>query len=572
MTRKIVTPWVLVLALLCLSSALPAAPRQARVVLGMKELTLSPKAVVEGKTIYVPVDILKSFGASYVAGKRKVTVALEGGPVEIDIVSRANGRMIRLDAVAKAFDAEYFWDDASSTATLPAKLVSVKFSKGVFVAKLTLPVQASSVRLWPKDDTNPWRISIDLPGARLATDAKTYPVVGSSVKKIRLGQFNKETTRVVLDLDEKTSFKLLTNGASREIEVAVGNTQPTVAKMPANTKKPGQTQAVKITGITIEPEGDSKIKFKVKTSATPSCNTFMLGASPTMSSPMNPRIVIDFAKASFDMSRDEIKVNHPLLKSIRTGIQPDAARIVCDVDSYVAFTSVVDDSGITVTVTPPKGAGGRLKDKLIVLDPGHGGYQAGACAAGIKEKDLTLIIAQRVKQGLEEAGAEVILTREEDKYVDLPSRPKIAADNNADVFISIHCNALGVPNKRSGIETYYHPNQPSSRALAYAVHGQIIRHTGMIDKGARLDTTLSSIGLSVLRNANVPAVLIECGYLDHSSDRKLLCDDEYRGKLADAIVEGLKEYIEGDLESASRPVSQADTHVLVLELNPEEGG
>jgi hypothetical protein len=94
----------------------------------------------------------------------------------------------------------------------------------------------------------------------------------------------------------------------------------------------------------------------------------------------------------------------------------------------------------------------------------------------------------------------------------------------------------------------------------------------MEDRGARLDTILFTNGLSVLRNANVPAILLELGYLDHSTDRKLLCEEEYRSKIADAIVEGLKDYIEGDLESGSRPVSQADTHVLVFELNPEEGG
>jgi len=153
---------------------------------------------------------------------------------------------------------------------------------------------------------------------------------------------------------------------------------------------------------------------------------------------------------------------------------------------------------------------------------------------------------------LREAGARAILTREGDYVLDpslkedLRKRPEVATKFGADLFVSIHCNALGVPNPPSGTETYYRQYKMDSYALAFSVHDAIVSSTGMADRGVRSDRKLhGGPGLAVLRHSTVPAILVETGYLDSPTDRKRLVDPNFQEKLAAAIVEGLRFYVEG---------------------------
>ena len=124
----------------------------------------------------------------------------------------------------------------------------------------------------------------------------------------------------------------------------------------------------------------------------------------------------------------------------------------------------------------------------------------------------------------------------------------MAIDASADFFISLHCNSNVKPDSVSGIETYYHQQLPSPKLLAHAIHDGVCKTTGMCDRKVRSDRILYQSGLGVLRglaNSDIPAILLECGYLNHSSDRAKLKESNYRAKVADGIVAGLRAYIEG---------------------------
>jgi N-acetylmuramoyl-L-alanine amidase len=208
----------------------------------------------------------------------------------------------------------------------------------------------------------------------------------------------------------------------------------------------------------------------------------------------------------------------------------------------------VDDYSITVTLRPPNKSGGRLADKLIVIDPGHGGNQAGARCNGCSEKNFNMMISKELARQLESQGARVILTRSGDQAMGLAARSEVAINSGADFFVSVHCNSNGRPNSVSGIETYYHMYDPSQKMLANAVHDAVCAVTGMCDRKARSDRALYSSGLAVLRRlegSGIPGILIECGYMNHASDRSRLLDAGYREKLASGIVAGLREYVEG---------------------------
>ena len=170
------------------------------------------------------------------------------------------------------------------------------------------------------------------------------------------------------------------------------------------------------------------------------------------------------------------------------------------------------------------------------------------------EKNLNLSIANLVAEKLRSLGAEVRLTRKDDTYIDLKDRPKVAEDAGADLFVSIHCNSNGKPESVCGTETYYHRQDPSSRALAQAVQMSVVEAARTPDRGAKSDLSLFESGLAVLRHATVPSALLEIGFLNHSQDRAKLQDESFQKLVAEAIVKGLCRYVD-DEESLKKELT-----------------
>jgi N-acetylmuramoyl-L-alanine amidase len=220
----------------------------------------------------------------------------------------------------------------------------------------------------------------------------------------------------------------------------------------------------------------------------------------------------------------------------------------------------------------------------IVVDPGHGGAQEGATSpAGLLEKDISLQIAQRVREHLEkELGAQVLMTRDEDQSLPLPERVEFSNKQRPDLFLSIHCNAMPTRRTRArvqGLETYFlsanasnataraaadreNAEAPSSRGvrgdstlafilhdlarteahqdssrLAYAVHQKLVATTGGSDRG------VLQAPFYVLNGVEAPAILIEVGYLSHPEEGARLGRPEHQEKLATAITEGVKAFL-----------------------------
>jgi N-acetylmuramoyl-L-alanine amidase len=168
-----------------------------------------------------------------------------------------------------------------------------------------------------------------------------------------------------------------------------------------------------------------------------------------------------------------------------------------------------------------------------MIDPGHGGKDPGAVGNGLKEKDLTLDIAQRIRRILETeyTGVQVRLTRETDTYLDLSERAKLANDWGADFFLSIHINAGG----GTGWESFRYTSA-SSRSVAYqnVIHPEVIRATGVTDRGKK------AANFAVVRETKMPALLTENLFIDTSRDAALLKDSTFLEKLARGHVVGLE--------------------------------
>ena len=206
--------------------------------------------------------------------------------------------------------------------------------------------------------------------------------------------------------------------------------------------------------------------------------------------------------------------------------------------------------------------------KTIVLDPGHGGKDPGAVSpGGLQEKVINLIIAKDLQQKLTARGYKVVMTRTRDIFLSLAERAEVARRNNADLFISIHANA-NRSSKVSGVEIYYLSAdrlESGKRAAKMSREGRFFNRT--VDKDAAvilwdllftnnhsLSIELSSLlhfnfrkmgfsvkpprtaGFYVLRNAYVPAVLVETGYLTNANEERALRRSYYQRQISEAIV------------------------------------
>ena len=175
-----------------------------------------------------------------------------------------------------------------------------------------------------------------------------------------------------------------------------------------------------------------------------------------------------------------------------------------------------------------------LANKKIVIDPGHGGKDGGTTGTrGTLEKELTLETARHLFDKLRAAGADVTLTRQRDKYLNLPYRVNVANEQNADAFISIHYDSTKDRNVR-GLTTYFY--YPWQKELAVNIHSAVIDETKMNDRGARFGDYY------VIRENNKKAVLIELGYLSNPAEELHVQSNQYQESAATGIYEGLARY------------------------------
>jgi len=328
------------------------------------------------------------------------------------------------------------------------------------------------------------------------------------------------------------------------------------------------------------------------------------------------RLYVDFENtvAYKDLLQQTFPVDDGFLKQIRIGQNNyRTARVVLDLKSietfeifplYHPYRIIIDVQGKKTTpppaaamepVQPPEMAqansGGKyslarqlgLKVQRIIIDPGHGGHDPGAMQGKLREKDITLDVAVRLKQILEtELGYEVLMTRQEDTFVPLEQRTAFANSNSADLFVSVHVNSSRNKQAR-GVETYYLNFATTPEAMEVAARENAIAEKNMAelqklttaialnskieeshDFAKSIQTHLvsrlqkeyaaNSLGVKqapfyVLIGAQMPSILAEISFLSNQRESGLLATSRYRQSVAEGLARGVRLYVETLAES-----------------------
>jgi len=222
------------------------------------------------------------------------------------------------------------------------------------------------------------------------------------------------------------------------------------------------------------------------------------------------------------------------------------------------------------------------RDKLIVIDAGHGGHDTGAIGGGKREKDLVLQISRRLERQLKKEGYSVYMTRKKDRFLKLPQRTKIADKKHAAVFISIHANSVPKRkrNKIQGVETFFlqKTRDAKSQRIAQRENKAVLKGMNKLSRNVVIDSVLSGpkivesnkLAIDVQRRimtnlhtrykgvrdggvrhapfwvlvgASRPSILVEVGYISHPKERKRLFTPRYQELIAKGIAEGVDIYL-----------------------------
>ena len=185
---------------------------------------------------------------------------------------------------------------------------------------------------------------------------------------------------------------------------------------------------------------------------------------------------------------------------------------------------------------PPADQDGPLKNIRIVIDPGHGGTSIGAVGPqGTREKDIALGTGLILREKLKGLGADVLMTREKDTNVTLAQRVEVANKSEADLFISVHYNGFADPTA-NGTETYWYLNgSETSERLANSIQRLMVIKLGRRDRGVK------QANFYVLRETDMPAVLVEPLFLTNPTEENLAKSISNQRKVAEAVLEGIIE-------------------------------
>ncbi len=571
----------------------PAAGQSGiQIVINGSPVALAAPAFMRGGQVMIPaIRVFESFGSAAVwrAAERTLLITNRTGlmiRLRIgDPLAQVNGQARPLPTPAMLVGGQPFvpahplfmmlgawvrFDEASRTLHVASQITSINVRRGDGAIRVLLdatgPLRAENRTL-----TNPDRLVVDLHGGAFRLADQDLPVSEAGVIRVRAGQFQIKPyiTRVVFDLQQPVDVRTLTatDSFAFTIEVRPRGSPPAVqVPAPAPAANPAPPPAPSAPPLAAAPPVPSEIAPEPQGTPPPAPSVaepapndgiprimqvrveqtvtrFRVVVEGTMPLEYSvrefidpDRLVIDVAGAVFVPVKQEIPVADAIVTEVRAAqfqADPAVTRVVVVLRRKAPYTvSAGTDSGNTIVVDIPEPS---LRAHLVAIDAGHGGKDTGAIGpTGLLEKDVVLDVAQRVREALVKSGVRVIMTRETDAFVELQDRPRLARQQGATVFVSIHANASTRPAS-SGSETYY--LSPQSQVLAQLVQEELARVPNLVPRGVKTANFL------VLRESDVPSVLVEVAYVSNVDEEARLRQNAFRQRLAEAVARGVQRFL-----------------------------
>jgi N-acetylmuramoyl-L-alanine amidase len=253
------------------------------------------------------------------------------------------------------------------------------------------------------------------------------------------------------------------------------------------------------------------------------------------------RLAIDLFGAVFVPVKQDVSVNGTSVIAVRAAqfaATPPVIRVVVTLKRKLNYAVSRSAGRLFIDLNTS-----TARAHLVALDAGHGGRDPGAIGpSGLREADVVLDVAQRVRELLGRDGVRVQMIRDTDDTVELADRTRAAREGGATLFISIHANA-STRAAVNGTETYY--LTPQSLALAQMIQDELGAVLGIPSRG------IKTANFVVLRDNEVPSVLVETAYISHADDEVRLRDQGFRQQIAEAVYRGITRFL------AVYPVPQA---------------
>ncbi len=465
------------------------------------DITSNINKLYESVSIQIPVKVVKNNIMS------QINSAFSVGDEEVDYI---------LDKKDLLMPTRYYVDNVE------VKTNSIHIT-GSGVLAITKPLILS----------NPTRLVYDIPNAIVNPVLRNKEIPLNETETIKIGQFERETARVVITSDNANSYIPVIYPDAQRLAFIDKKSTTYQALYPAKTTLSSVTDEI----------NDSKTHSVKMVFTKPviyaldrnqkNIEFLLLNADRSLDLNLKSTFLFEGSKIT-NLKNGGLKVTIPLksddILDIHTG--GDAKTIRIKIRSNTADMPAAEKES-TGIIMPSSMLSRDVNKRFVVIDPGHGGGDHGAIRGDISEKDITLDVSKRVRELLEKKGYEVFMTREIDETVSLQERVEISENLVPDMFVSIHVNSSNsdAPN---GLETHYYKD--NSLILAKTVHASMLNHVQANDRG------LFKSKFYVINHTTAPAILLEIGFMSNPIERVQLITDFRKQATAKAIAEGIDDY------------------------------
>lgn len=414
--------------------------------------------------------------------------------------------------------------------------------------------------------SDPTRLVIDLPGIVLGRPVINESMSGT-VRSVRIGQFDRNTTRIVMELapgytlepsqikfrgitDRRWLIKLPTP------QLASTSTPPIVVapKVPTAPSRSAESEIAAIESVELNGssnqlmiQASKPIRYTSRWDRSLALYRIEISPAQLSNSVKGPQLGSGGPISRVKLRQENSQTVAVLIQPA-TGVelgqvnQPSQRLVTLELQRARSLQSATTAAPramnvfnpAVATTQLPRSPNGRM---VVIIDPGHGGPDPGAIGInGLQEKGIVLDIGNQVAVSLQRQGIQALLTRADDRDLDLDPRVQMAEQSNAAVFVSIHANSISLSRPDvNGLETYYYD---SGRGLAQTIHQNVLQLTGVGDRGVR------KARFYVLRKTSMPSVLVEVGFVTGRDDASRLSNPAYRTQMADAIARGILQYLQ----------------------------